>query len=82
MFWRKKAVGKPRGRWENAVRRDDIRKWKATERERQGWRKEIGEAMARKLTEVPKKKKKKKKKKKEKKKMMMMSLLLLGVTES
>jgi hypothetical protein len=40
-------VGKPRDRWDNAVRRDAIRNWKVTERERQGWRKEIGEAMAR-----------------------------------
>jgi len=45
-------VGKPRGRWKDAFRRDDVgllhvRNWKATERERHSWRKEIGKAMAR-----------------------------------
>jgi hypothetical protein len=45
-------VGKPRGRWKDAFRRDDIgllhiRNWKATERERHSWRKEIGKARVR-----------------------------------
>jgi hypothetical protein len=45
-------VGKPRGRWEGAVRRDAvdllaIRNWKAAAGNRAGWRKKLGEAMAR-----------------------------------
>ena len=48
-----KSVGKSRGRWEDALRMDtadwlQIRNWKATAREREVWRKEIGEAMVRK----------------------------------
>jgi hypothetical protein len=50
-FGRRMPLGELRGRWENAVWRDaidllHIQYWKvATKRE--GWRKEIGEAMAR-----------------------------------
>jgi hypothetical protein len=57
-FGGRRSVGKLRGRWKDAFRRDaigflHIRNWKATERERHGWRKEIGEAMARKRVESP-----------------------------
>ena len=41
-------MGGPRGRWEDAFRRDaldvlQVGKWKTTGRRREGWRKEIGE---------------------------------------
>jgi hypothetical protein len=57
-FGGRRSMGKPRGRWKDAFRRDAIsllhvRNWKATERKRHGWRKEIGEAMARKRVESP-----------------------------
>jgi hypothetical protein len=50
-------VGKPRSRWEHALWRDavdslKIQNWKATGKKRKCWRKEIGEAMARKWAEV------------------------------
>jgi hypothetical protein len=50
-------VGKPRSRWEQAVWRVavdslEIHNWKVAGRMRKFWRKEIGEAMARKWAEV------------------------------
>jgi hypothetical protein len=44
---------KPRGRWKDAVLREaidlvQIWNWKAAARNREGWRKEMGEAMAQK----------------------------------
>jgi len=55
------AVGKSRGRLEDAVWRDGldflrIRDRKAAARKEEGWRKVIGEAMARKRAELHKKK--------------------------
>jgi hypothetical protein len=60
-FRRKKALRKPRSRWQDAVRRHvvdlpQIRNWKVAARKREVWRKEIGKAMARKHAEAPKKK--------------------------
>jgi hypothetical protein len=57
MFRRKNAMGKPGIRWEDAVWRDvidllQILNWKAETRHREGWRKVIGESMARKWAEV------------------------------
>jgi hypothetical protein len=50
-FGGRRPVGKPRERWEDAVWRDavdflQIRKWKAAARNREGWRKKIGEVLA------------------------------------
>lgn len=44
-------MGKPRNRWKDAVWREtlkllQIRNWKAAAGKTEGWRKEIGEAMA------------------------------------
>jgi len=55
-------VGEPRGRWEDAVWRDDVyllhrQTGKETAKNREGFRKEIGEAMARKRAEGPNKNK-------------------------
>jgi hypothetical protein len=57
-FWGRRSVGKPRGRWKDACRRYaigllHIRNWKAIETEIHVWKKEIGEAMARKRVESP-----------------------------
>ena len=56
-FGRRRPLGKLRGRWDYDVWRDaidlfHIRNWKMAARKREGWSKEIGEAMARKQTEV------------------------------
>ena len=50
---RKKSVGKPRSRWEDAVRTDavdlfQIRNCKAAARKRKSWRKKDGEYISRK----------------------------------
>lgn len=55
-------MGEPRGRWEDAVGRDDVyllhrQTVKAAARNREGLRKEIGKAMARKQAETPNKNK-------------------------
>jgi hypothetical protein len=52
-FGRRWPVGEPRSRWEGAVWTDavdllQIRKWRATAKKREGWRKVIGEATNRK----------------------------------
>jgi len=57
-FGRRRPLGKLRGRWDDVVWRDaidllHIRNWKMAARKRKGWRKEIGEAMARKQAEAP-----------------------------
>jgi hypothetical protein len=44
---RRRPVGKPRGRWEDAVRRDavdllQIRNWKGAATKRKVWKKKIG----------------------------------------
>jgi hypothetical protein len=54
-------MGKPRGRWEDDVWRDDvdlleIRNWKAGARKEESWSKEIGESMSRKGGLAPQKK--------------------------
>ena len=51
-------MGKRGGRWQHAVRGDavdilQILNWKAAARKREGWRKEMGEAMARRRAKVP-----------------------------
>ena len=45
--------GKPSSRWKDAADWLQLRDWKAAARSREGWRKEIGEAMARKRAEAP-----------------------------
>jgi hypothetical protein len=60
-FGEKKPVGKPRGRWEDAVRRADVgllqtRKGKAGARMKESWMNDIGEAMVRKWAKAPCKK--------------------------
>jgi hypothetical protein len=57
-FGGRRHVGKPGGRWEDAVWNDavgliQIMNWKAAASKGEGWRKEIGEAIDRKWTEVP-----------------------------
>lgn len=57
-----------RGRWEAAFWKDavdflQVRNWKAEGREREDWKKVIGEAMARKRAKAPGKMKKKTKEK-------------------
>jgi hypothetical protein len=44
-------VGRPRNRWEGIIQRDEanllrIRNWKAAARDKEEWRKKVGEAMA------------------------------------
>jgi hypothetical protein len=56
-----KTVGRPRNRWEDFIQKDAanmlrIRNWKAAAREKEEWRKKVGEAMARKRAEAPKNK--------------------------
>jgi hypothetical protein len=59
-LWRRKAsrpVERPRNRWEVVIQRVAsnllwIRNWKAAARD-EGWRKKVGEAMARKWPKVP-----------------------------
>jgi hypothetical protein len=51
-------LGKPRGRWQDAVWRlvvdlPQIRNWKVAARKGEVWRKEIGKAMARKQAKAP-----------------------------
>ena len=53
-----RSLGQPIGRRQHAVHRDfvdllQIRSWKAAARRREGWRKEIGETMARKGAKAP-----------------------------
>jgi hypothetical protein len=48
-----RPVGIPRNRWKDVIQRDAanllrIRIWKATARDKEEWRKKVGEAMARK----------------------------------
>jgi hypothetical protein len=50
-FRRRNPMGKPTGRWKNAVWRDDIYllqiwNWKLAAKKRECWRKKTGEAMA------------------------------------
>jgi hypothetical protein len=50
-FGGRRSVGKPRGGWKGGVWNDaivsfQIRNWKAAERKKEYWRKEIGEAAA------------------------------------
>jgi hypothetical protein len=50
-FGRGRPVGSPRNRWEDAIQRDtanllQIRNWKAVARDKEEWRKKVGEAMA------------------------------------
>jgi hypothetical protein len=57
-FGGRSHVGKPRGRWENAVCKYSvglfqIRNWKSAARAREVWRKEIGKATSRELAEKP-----------------------------
>ena len=60
---RRRHEGNPRSRWEDAVWRDavdllHVHTWKVAAKKREFWRKEIGEAMARKKAEAPYKEKK------------------------
>jgi hypothetical protein len=53
-----RPVGRPRNRWEDAIQRDAanllrIRIWKAAARDKEEWRKKVGEATARKRAEAP-----------------------------
>jgi hypothetical protein len=50
-------VGRPRNRWEDVIQRDEanllrIRNWKAAPRDKEEWRKKVGEAMALKRAEA------------------------------
>lgn len=61
-FRGRRPVGEPRGRWEDAAWRDDVyllhrQTGKEAARNREGMRKEIGEAMTRKQAEAPNKNK-------------------------
>jgi hypothetical protein len=51
-FGGRRTMGRPRGRWKDAVRVDverllGIRNWKTAARNREEWRKKCGEARAR-----------------------------------
>jgi hypothetical protein len=53
-----RTLGRPRNRWEDAIQRDavnllQIRNWKSAARDRDKWKKKVGEAMARKRAEEP-----------------------------
>jgi hypothetical protein len=53
-----RPVGRRRNRWEDAIQRDAaillrIRTWKAAARDKEKWRKNVGEAMTRKRAEAP-----------------------------
>jgi hypothetical protein len=53
-----RPVGRPRNGWEDIMQRDaanllQIRNWKAAERDKEEWKKTVGEAMARKRAEAP-----------------------------
>jgi hypothetical protein len=57
LFWRKKPVGRPQKRWEDAIQRDAanrfrILSWKAAAGDEE-WRKNTGEAMAQKRAKAP-----------------------------
>jgi hypothetical protein len=57
-FGGRRPVGRPRNRWKNVIQRDAanllrIRNWKAVARDKQEWRKNVGDAMARKWAEAP-----------------------------
>jgi hypothetical protein len=57
-FGERRQVERPRNRWEDVIQRDAanllrIRNWKAAARDREKWRKKVGEAMARKRAEAP-----------------------------
>jgi hypothetical protein len=49
-------VGRPRNRWEGIQRDTDnllrIRNWKSVARDKEEWRKKVGEAMSRKRAEA------------------------------
>jgi hypothetical protein len=51
-------VGRPGNRWEDVIQRDAgnvlrIRNWKAVARDKEEWRKKVGEAMTQKRAEAP-----------------------------
>jgi hypothetical protein len=57
-FGRRRPVGRLRNRWQGAIQRDAtnllrIWNWKAAARDKEEWRKKVGEAMARKWAEPP-----------------------------
>jgi len=59
-FRERRPIEKPRGRWRGAVLREaidlmKIQNWKAAARYREGWRKEMEEAVTQKWAQVPKK---------------------------
>jgi hypothetical protein len=61
-FGEGRPVGRQRNRWEDVIQRDAanllrILNWKAVARDKEEWRKKVGEAMARKMAEAPYKKK-------------------------
>jgi hypothetical protein len=58
-----RPVARPRNRWEDVIQRDAanllrIRNWKAAARDKEEWRKNVGETTAQKWAEVPWQKKK------------------------
>jgi hypothetical protein len=68
-FRERRPIKKPRGRCKSAVLRETIdlmqtQNWKAAARYREGWKKEMEDAVTQKWPQVPKKKNYKKKKKK------------------
>jgi hypothetical protein len=57
-FGGRKPVERPRNRWKDVIQRDAanllrIRNWKAVARDKEEWRKNVGDAMARKWAEAP-----------------------------
>jgi hypothetical protein len=57
-----RPVGRQRNRWEDVIQRDAVNllrilNWKAVARDKEEWRKKVGEAMARKQAEASYKKK-------------------------
>jgi hypothetical protein len=53
-----RPVGRPRNKWADVIQRDAanllrIRNWKAAARDKEEWRKKVGEAMALKRSEAP-----------------------------
>jgi hypothetical protein len=53
-----RPLRRPRNRWEDVIQRDaanllQIRNWKATARDKEEWRKKVGEVMARKWAKTP-----------------------------
>jgi hypothetical protein len=56
-FGEGRPVGRPQNRWEDVIQRNaanllQIRNWKAAARDKEEWRKKVGEAMARKRAEA------------------------------